>query len=295
MSTPNRPPCSTRRRGRDRSSTAPGRSAAGGDAAVVEPATGDELERIGIADAEDVARSAALAADAQREWAAQPFLERAAVLRRAGGLFEEHAEEIQSAGSSASRARSGPRPASRSTSPPRSAYEAADAALAAAGRDHPQSEQQRLSLARRDPGRRGRRHRAVQRAADPVDPLRRAGARARQRGAAQARPAHGGVRRRVPGPRSSRRPACPRACCTCCPAAPRPARRWWPSRGCGHLVHRVHRGRAQGRRGGGPAPQARAPRAGRQLGASSCSTMPTSTRRSAPRRSARSSTRARSA
>ena len=56
--------------------------AAGGDAAVVEPATGEELERVGIADAEDIGRAAAGAAAVQRAWADTPYTERAAVLRR---------------------------------------------------------------------------------------------------------------------------------------------------------------------------------------------------------------------
>ncbi|MEU1730945.1 benzaldehyde dehydrogenase [Streptosporangium sp. NPDC020145] len=67
----------------------------GGDAAVVEPATGAELGRVGMANAQDVAEAAALAVRAQREWAATSFEERAAVLRRAGRLFEEHEREIQ--------------------------------------------------------------------------------------------------------------------------------------------------------------------------------------------------------
>ena len=66
-----------------------------GDAAIVEPATGNELGRTGVADAEDVARAATLAAAAQRDWAAASFQERAAVLRRAGALIEEHAEELR--------------------------------------------------------------------------------------------------------------------------------------------------------------------------------------------------------
>src|SRR5215211_1479871 len=66
----------------------------GGDAAVVEPATGAELGRIGIAGAEDVARAGTEAATAQRSWAATPFTERAAVLRRAGDLWTEHADEL---------------------------------------------------------------------------------------------------------------------------------------------------------------------------------------------------------
>lgn len=57
---------------------------AGGDAAVVEPATGKELGRVGLAGREDVTTSATQAAAAQRDWAAAPLSERAAVLRRAG-------------------------------------------------------------------------------------------------------------------------------------------------------------------------------------------------------------------
>ncbi|MCW2944712.1 MAG: aldehyde dehydrogenase [Actinoallomurus sp.] len=70
-------------------------SSAAGDAAVVEPATGVELGRAGTAGREDIARAAAQAAGAQRDWAAASFEERAAVLRRAGLLFEEHAAEIE--------------------------------------------------------------------------------------------------------------------------------------------------------------------------------------------------------
>lgn len=66
----------------------------GGDYAVVEPATGAELGRMGLATAADVAEAAAAAADAQLEWAALPHPERAAVLRRAGDLWQQHAEEI---------------------------------------------------------------------------------------------------------------------------------------------------------------------------------------------------------
>ncbi|MFA1549729.1 benzaldehyde dehydrogenase [Actinomadura chokoriensis] len=66
----------------------------GGDYAVVEPATGAELGRMGQATPEDVAEAAASAAKAQREWAALPYPARAAVLRKAGDLWQEHAEEI---------------------------------------------------------------------------------------------------------------------------------------------------------------------------------------------------------
>jgi len=68
--------------------------ASGGDYSVVEPATGDELGRIGNPTPDDVATAAASAADAQREWARTPYPVRAAVLRRAAALWSEHADEI---------------------------------------------------------------------------------------------------------------------------------------------------------------------------------------------------------
>ena len=68
--------------------------AAGGDAPVIEPATGNELGRVGIAAPQDLAVSAARAAEAQREWAATSFQERAAVLRRAGDLWQRHEAEL---------------------------------------------------------------------------------------------------------------------------------------------------------------------------------------------------------
>jgi benzaldehyde dehydrogenase (NAD) len=69
-------------------------AAAGGDAAVREPATGRELGRIGIAAPADVAASATIAAEAQRSWAATPFPERAAILRKAGDLWQTYAAEV---------------------------------------------------------------------------------------------------------------------------------------------------------------------------------------------------------
>jgi benzaldehyde dehydrogenase (NAD) len=71
------------------------KSSSGGEAAVVEPATGAELGRIGIAGTEDVSSACLRAAAAQRAWAETSFEERAAVLRRAGRILEEKAEEIQ--------------------------------------------------------------------------------------------------------------------------------------------------------------------------------------------------------
>ncbi|HEU5387178.1 MAG TPA: aldehyde dehydrogenase family protein [Streptosporangiaceae bacterium] len=55
----------------------------GGDAPVIEPATGQEIGRTGIAGPADVAHAAQLAAAAQPAWAATPHTERSAVLRRA--------------------------------------------------------------------------------------------------------------------------------------------------------------------------------------------------------------------
>lgn len=66
----------------------------GGDYPVVAPATGEELSRIGRATGDDVRRAASVAADAHREWAARPHRERAAVLRRAGDLWHQHADEV---------------------------------------------------------------------------------------------------------------------------------------------------------------------------------------------------------
>jgi benzaldehyde dehydrogenase (NAD) len=61
---------------------------------VTSPATGEVLGAVGSATEADVARAATEAATAQRDWAARPPSERAAVLRRAGTLWEEHADEI---------------------------------------------------------------------------------------------------------------------------------------------------------------------------------------------------------
>ncbi|PZS36169.1 MAG: benzaldehyde dehydrogenase [Pseudonocardiales bacterium] len=68
---------------------------ASGDAAVIAPATGEELGRVGMAGLEDVTTSAAQAAVAQREWAVTPFPERAAVLRRAGETLQRHTDELR--------------------------------------------------------------------------------------------------------------------------------------------------------------------------------------------------------
>ena len=65
-----------------------------GAAPIIEPATGNELGRTGRASVDNVSQAAELAVAAQRGWAALPFTQRAAVLRRAGQLFVDNAEEI---------------------------------------------------------------------------------------------------------------------------------------------------------------------------------------------------------
>lgn len=65
-----------------------------GSGPIIEPATGAELGRTGRAGVDDVARAAASAARAQREWAALPHTARSAVLRKAGDLFGQHADEL---------------------------------------------------------------------------------------------------------------------------------------------------------------------------------------------------------
>jgi len=66
----------------------------GGAVSVSEPATGDELARVGLADARDVRAAAETAKRAQAAWAAMPFLDRAAVFRRAAAILERRTDEI---------------------------------------------------------------------------------------------------------------------------------------------------------------------------------------------------------
>lgn len=67
----------------------------GGTQEVKEPATGAVLGQVGVATADDVYAAAIRAEAVQKAWAATRPEDRAAVLRRAGILFETHAEEIQ--------------------------------------------------------------------------------------------------------------------------------------------------------------------------------------------------------
>lgn len=61
---------------------------------AIEPATGAVLAEVGQASAQDALNAARRAGQAQRDWAATPVFERAAVLSRAAALFERHAAEI---------------------------------------------------------------------------------------------------------------------------------------------------------------------------------------------------------
>jgi benzaldehyde dehydrogenase (NAD) len=67
---------------------------AGDSIKVTAPGSGEVLGAIGQASPDDVVRAAGVAAAAQKEWATRTPSDRAAVLRRAGHLWEEHAEEI---------------------------------------------------------------------------------------------------------------------------------------------------------------------------------------------------------
>ena len=124
-------------------------SAAGGDAPVIEPATGAHIGTIGRANPEDVRRAAEQAAQAQIVWAGAPFSQRAAVLRRAGLLLEEQAAEIESwlireSGST------GPKAAFELHVAANECYEAAATATQPYGQLL-RTEQPRLSFARRLP------------------------------------------------------------------------------------------------------------------------------------------------
>lgn len=66
----------------------------GGELRVSEPATGEHLADVALASAADVRRAAKLAREAQRAWAAMPFLERAAIFRRAVTVLEREQEAL---------------------------------------------------------------------------------------------------------------------------------------------------------------------------------------------------------
>ncbi|MBX7267174.1 benzaldehyde dehydrogenase [Micromonospora sp. Llam7] len=123
--------------------------AAGGTATVRAPATGEEIGQVGVADADDVTRASARAAVAQRAWAATSYVERAAVLRRAGALWEQHAAEVgdwvvRESGSIP------PKGVLETSTAAQECYEAATLPSRSLGEIIP-SAQPRLSLARRLP------------------------------------------------------------------------------------------------------------------------------------------------
>lgn len=116
---------------------------------VVEPATGAELGRIGMTDADGIAAAAKAAAQAQQAWAAAPYEQRAEVLRRAARLAEEHAEAItgwivRESGST------GPKAGFETVVSIKALHEAAALPSRSVGEMLP-SEPGRLSLARRRP------------------------------------------------------------------------------------------------------------------------------------------------
>src|SRR5947208_5784887 len=69
-------------------------SGEGGDYPVIEPATGDTMGRMGLATPADVDAAVRRAREVQPAWAARPYEERAAVLRRAGDLWGAHSDEL---------------------------------------------------------------------------------------------------------------------------------------------------------------------------------------------------------
>ena len=70
------------------------RNAAGGSLDVLEPATGNIITSVGNATAADVRKAAAEARAAQPGWAATPYEERAAILRKAARVLEDNQEEL---------------------------------------------------------------------------------------------------------------------------------------------------------------------------------------------------------
>ena len=150
-----------------------------------------------------------------------PHTERSAILRRAANSWLANAAEIESWVDKES-GKIGGAAAFETHNSTQEIYEAATLPGQPCGELLP-SEQPRLSFAERVPV-------GVVGVISPFNfrrsghPLGRPGARARQRGGAQAGPAHLGLRRRRPCP-GVRGGPCPRGCCTCCPAVPTPARR----------------------------------------------------------------------
>jgi benzaldehyde dehydrogenase (NAD) len=70
-------------------------AAQGGTLQTLEPATGEVLAEVGLANKGDVAQAARAAAAAQPAWAAQTGPERAALIRRAARVLEDNHEEFE--------------------------------------------------------------------------------------------------------------------------------------------------------------------------------------------------------
>lgn len=69
-------------------------SAHGGTHIFSEPATGEQLGRIGLANAADVLAAGVQARAAQKAWATSDYKERAAIFRRAAALIAQHHDEL---------------------------------------------------------------------------------------------------------------------------------------------------------------------------------------------------------
>lgn len=120
------------------------------DIEVIEPATGDSLGTLGVGSAADIDQACKTAAAAQPKWAATPFEERAAILRRAAAFFEQHEEEIRTwivreSGSISPKAQLETRHAALES------YEAASLPSRAQGDLLPAADPSRISFSRRTP------------------------------------------------------------------------------------------------------------------------------------------------
>jgi benzaldehyde dehydrogenase (NAD) len=71
------------------------RTTRGGNHVVVEPATGEALHTVALANAEDMAEAAEAAKAAQPKWAATPFEERAAIFQRAAQILDANREAVK--------------------------------------------------------------------------------------------------------------------------------------------------------------------------------------------------------
>jgi benzaldehyde dehydrogenase (NAD) len=70
-------------------------TARGGVIDSIEPATGDVLAQVGLANADDIDAAARAASQAQPEWAARPGPQRAALIRQAARVLEDHRAEFE--------------------------------------------------------------------------------------------------------------------------------------------------------------------------------------------------------